>query len=279
MELHTLLSARPQNCSISNWFEKIAQCLLNKVSLVINGENYRFIEVEFYYQNDSDHNDPCVHGDPLQKTCHLWYFHRSGGTYRSGTFKGLDITFAEKDVFGGIIIRGIENENGEVIDGPCLCVNHMLAKTNKSHVRELDNLVTPYDIWNAKSPLFIREHESLPQRNIIDCPRVGLTLRYRNKAQQMSNYIMKNYRYLSAPRKTKKGKVYSALSLHTKGKTSEEIQAITASTKKAIGNYIGFFQEGQKCNDFSTYIGKKLDAQSIARLYGTWWNVYGDESQ
>lgn len=272
-----LLTTRPQNKNISLWFKEIADCLLNKVHLVVNGAHYRFVEIEFYYQNSSDHCDPSVHCDPLQKTNEKWYFHRSGGTYKGGTFKGLDITFAENDVFGGIIIRGIENEHGDVIDGPCLCVDHILQKTNCSTVAELDKRVSDYSVWDAKSPLYIKTSDECDKREIIASPRVGLTLAYRDKAAQMSEYIMKNYRYLSTPRKTKKGKVYMILALHAQGKISEEIRDAVGSTKKAIGSYIGFFQEGQKHQDFSAYIGKKLDTKLTAQLYGTWWEIFGKQ--
>lgn len=34
------------------------------------------------------------------------YFHRTGGTYRAGTFKGLDITIGtDEKNYGGILIR------------------------------------------------------------------------------------------------------------------------------------------------------------------------------
>jgi len=37
-----------------------------------------------------------------------WYFHRYGSKgYKSGTYKGLDITFGQDSMYGGILIRSI----------------------------------------------------------------------------------------------------------------------------------------------------------------------------
>lgn len=90
---------------------------------------HRIAELEFYY-NTAVFPDPYPHGDELQRTAGQWcgarqfhpspliatcgnrsvhfcrYFHRTGGTYRSGTFKGLDITIGtDEKNYGGILIR------------------------------------------------------------------------------------------------------------------------------------------------------------------------------
>lgn len=100
---------------------------------------YRLTEIEFYLLGKEDiHCDVFAHCDDLQyETSGNWYFHRSGNnsvegykhmtnnekdtkwvcpnpdaSYRGGTFKGLDITFAKaQSCFGGILIRSIEELN------------------------------------------------------------------------------------------------------------------------------------------------------------------------
>jgi hypothetical protein len=42
--------------------------------------------------------DPFSHCDAMQQTCAQWYFHKTGGKYRSGTYKGLDVTFGIENV-------------------------------------------------------------------------------------------------------------------------------------------------------------------------------------
>src|SRR5947209_1578323 len=89
------------------WFDHIAQRLLNGTILMVGGERHRFTEIEFYYHGGK-HLDVFTHRDPIQKECGRWYFHRTRGTYRGGSFKGLDLTFGGPDAFGGVLIRGIE---------------------------------------------------------------------------------------------------------------------------------------------------------------------------
>lgn len=73
-------------------------------------------EIEYYYEG-GNHHDTFTHCDPLQQTTYArhdsqqwrevhrrcadvvtycranWYFHKSGATYKGGSYKGLDITF------------------------------------------------------------------------------------------------------------------------------------------------------------------------------------------
>jgi hypothetical protein len=74
------------------WFDRIAAELINRSNPVVNGAPHRLAEVEFYYHG-AGHRDPFAHRDPLQLESGRWYFHRAGGAYRSGSFKGLDLTF------------------------------------------------------------------------------------------------------------------------------------------------------------------------------------------
>jgi hypothetical protein len=90
------LCERPKKLTEANaadWFDEIAERLLNETRLVVAREPHRFIEIEFYYF-DKDHPDPFTHRDPIQLECGRWYFHRTRGEYRSGSFKGLDLTSA-----------------------------------------------------------------------------------------------------------------------------------------------------------------------------------------
>src|ERR1700730_3426370 len=76
------------------WFPRLADCLLNGSLLVIGNKTPRFTEVEVYYHSPG-HADPFSHRDPVTQQCGRWYFHRSSGTYRSGSFKGLDLAFGD----------------------------------------------------------------------------------------------------------------------------------------------------------------------------------------
>src|SRR5579859_507484 len=110
------------------WFTQITNRLLNGAHILVNNEPHRLVEIEVYYHGEA-HPDPFTHRDPLQKENGRWYFHRTRGTYRGGSFKGIDLTFGDGKAFGGVLIRSIETASGTLIDGPSLCVDHLLAKT------------------------------------------------------------------------------------------------------------------------------------------------------
>ena len=93
------------------WFDAVARRLLCGCRVMVGGEPHRFTEIEFYYHGGT-HLDPFTHRDPIQKSTGLWYFHRTNGVYRGGSFKGVDLTFGGPGAFGGVLIRGIEAEGG-----------------------------------------------------------------------------------------------------------------------------------------------------------------------
>jgi len=117
--------------SISEKLKMMSQMLLNETVLRINNEKCRICEVEYYLKNDT-HFDPFVHGDSDQGIPLRWYFHKMGKNYKSGTYKGLDLTFGYQDKkissYGGILIRSIKPENKDLIEGPCKVVNYILEQ-------------------------------------------------------------------------------------------------------------------------------------------------------
>lgn len=79
-------------------FDKIAALLFSSAALVVNNTHrFRLVEIEFYLKG-GEHQDIFAHCDKAQLTCGEWYFHKTGNAYRSGNYKGLDITFGAKDV-------------------------------------------------------------------------------------------------------------------------------------------------------------------------------------
>src|SRR5271170_8512868 len=104
--------------------QQIAESLLNKYVLVVGEKEYRLAEIEFYINNGT-HNDQYTHGDPNQKKYGKWYFHRyRGHAYKSGTYKGLDLTLGNDTTYFGILIRSIyDTTTNTMIEGPCRSVN------------------------------------------------------------------------------------------------------------------------------------------------------------
>jgi hypothetical protein len=265
------LMRRPSNlpAGAEDWFTKLAERLLNGAVLMVGNEPHRFVEIEFYYCGEG-HPDPFTHRDPLQLESGRWYFHRTGGMYRSGSFKGLDLTFGSGGAHGGMLIRGIEAPDGSLVDGPSLCVDHLLEKTRHHTVAELDDAIGGKVAWDSNNVLFLDE-VTPGQRPLFRSARVGLSLKKARagSAGEMPRYIMKTYRYLSEPRRTAKGKTYLVLALHALGKTAEEIADLTGCTRSAIQRYVADYEAGRQEKDFSSYFGAELSPKDLCRLHGT----------
>ena len=254
--------------NLKEWFDRIARQLLVGSRLMIGNGPHRFVEVEFYYCGDG-HGDPFTHRDPLQLESGRWYFHKTAGVYRSGSFKGFDLTFGGGGAHGGVLIRGIEAPDGEIIDGPSLCVDYLLGKTGKPDVAALDAMIDSRVAWDSNNPLFLDE-SAADDRTILRTARVGLSLKKAKGSKEMPRYLMRRYRYLSDPRRTAKGKPHMVLALHADGKTVDEIYDLTGCTRSAIQRYIDDYESGRGDGDFSSYIGKDLTPKDLCRLHGTW---------
>ena len=85
------LSQKPKTATAEEhfapWFAAIAHKLLNEADFVVAGQRYRFAELEMYYSGWG-HSDLFAHRDPVQLEDGRWYFHRTRGEYRGGSFKG-----------------------------------------------------------------------------------------------------------------------------------------------------------------------------------------------
>jgi len=258
------------------WFDRIAQEILNGCRLIVARQRYRFTEIEFYYFADI-HADSFSHRDPLQREHCRWYFHRSGGVYRGGTFKGVDLTFGDGQARGGILIRGIETPTSELIDGPSLCVDHLLDATGAGTVAALDKAIAGRSGWDAGNPLRL---EAVPPENpvpVYRCGRVGLSLKKTAANSARLHFVLRPYRYLTEPKRIKKGKLNLILALHVQGMTAAEIQKITGSPAGTVARYIQEFEKGRREADFTPYIGIDLGPVELCRLHGVWHALEGEQ--
>lgn len=275
MDTFSVLTTEPQTVGVE-WFAEISDLLLNKTEFVVAGIPHRFTEIEYYYFG-GEHKDPFAHCDPLQQTTAKWYFHRESGSYRGGSFKGLDISFGSEGMFGGILIRTIEDPDGNEINGCSLCVDHLLKTTGHAKVADLDGEVAERLIWDESSPIHIRHNDALTAKEIIPTARVGLTLKRMGKHPDMPAFIMRNYRYLTIP-EIKKGKVHTIIAYHKQGLSAEEIKQKTRSPQRTINGYIDAFDEGQQLEDFQSYKGQSLKSADVCRLHGTWHRHFATTS-
>jgi hypothetical protein len=262
----------PGTDPIEVWFTRMATALLTSARLVVGGEPHRFTEIEFYYHGP-DHPDLFAHRDPVQLHCGRWYFHRTGGVYRSGSFKGVDLSFGDGRTHGGVLIRGLEAPDGSLIDGPSLLVDHLLKKSGYHTVAALDEDIGTRLAWDESSPLTLRQTPPEP-RSWIRSGRVGLTLKRSRPNSDGPRFVLRPYRFLSEPKRISKGKVLMVVALHAQGKNSASIQQLTGSPLKTVQRYIADFEEGRRNPAFGPFFGKDLGPKELCQLSGVWHAVW-----
>lgn len=143
-------------------FAAVARTLLSSYSLLVSPPNrpaqrFKLREIEFYAST----MDPFAHGTKDQDRNGGWYFHQRGsqptlsndeadgvdveegneGQKRSfceGTRKGLDLAFSLPELRGGILIRTIQSQSGEVVSGPSCVVETVAKILLRDHPRALE---------------------------------------------------------------------------------------------------------------------------------------------
>ena len=272
------LGAKPAwvtaDADYAKWFAELLGRLLNGIDLVVAGAAYRFAELEAYYHGPG-HPDLFAHRDPVQLENGRWYFHRTRGEYRGGSFKGLDLAFGDGKAHFGILIRTIVGPDGTVIDGPSLTVDHLLARTQSKDVAALDAEIGARKVWDATAPLSVRESAKPRTAAVYQCSRVGLTLKWARGRPDAPKFVGRPYRFLTEPKAISKGKPHLVLALHRRGETPEAIAQLTGCPKKTVERYVKDFTEGKAAPNFDAYIGKELGTADLCKLLGTWAAKYG----
>lgn len=256
------------------WFATIARRLLGPTRLRAGDELLRFTEIEFYYHGP-EHPDVFAHRDPVQIHTGRWYFHRTRGEYRGGSFKGLDLAFGFGSAHAGILLRGVERPDGTLIDGPSLFVDHLLKKTGFPTVAALDADINSRLAWEKGNTLSLETLSEEATPEMLVTSRVGLSLKRQGVRADALRFILRRYRFLTEPLRIKKGKVQMVLALHADGVKPEEIRLRTGAPAKSVASHIAAFEEGRKETDFKPYAGKDLTTSDLARLHGLWHARFG----
>jgi len=136
------------------------------------------------------HPDPFTHRDPLLRARGRWYFHRTGGTYKGGSFKGIDLTFGDGEAYGGVLIRGLERPDGTLVDGPSLCVDHLLAACGVASVAALDATIADRLAWDPGNLLQLQDTPLAPGP-LLRTARIGLALRRSKPAPEAPQYVLR----------------------------------------------------------------------------------------
>lgn len=271
------LSTKPATATAEEhflpWFTAVAHRLMNEADLVVAGDRYRFAELEMYYSGWG-HSDLFAHRDPVQLEDGRWYFHRTRGEYRGGSFKGLDLALGDGASFFGILIRTVVAADGTMLDGPCVTVDHILAKTKTASVAALDGVINGRSLWDTTSPLHVVEAEKPRDAAVWSCSRVGLSLKKAKGKPDAPKFVARPYRFLTEPSGISKGKPHLVLALHRTGRKPEEIRDIIDMPLKTILRYIADFDAGTKVEGFDGYIGQDLGTADLCKMLGTWHAKY-----
>lgn len=242
-------------------FERIVNELINSYLIKCKDKLYNICEVEVYYK-DKGHPDPFVHCSLEQKTCGEWYFHKMGGSYKEGTFRGLDLTFGGKNAFGGILIRSLsykDKDDNIFIEGPCNVVNTFLKALSFNTVKEFVSSLNTLSAFDCDS-LKLVKRDNNNNRTLYSGPRVGLTLK--KFTESRLNYICKNYRYLTDPKKIKKYKNTIVYKMILDSYNDKKIIETSGTTKKTL--------DAIKDTDLTDFDPKKLEkytSENILKLY------------
>ena len=243
-------------------FTKMADALLNHTLLVIKTPKstnyYRVSEIEFYFNDYSTHKDTFTHGDEMQRKEGRWYFHKQNGqAFKSGTYKGLDLSIGKGDkAVGGILFRAmmpvrISGDGGgskkDFIEGPCLLVDKILSDSQPEESKSFDlnalhklsTFSSTCDAFDQTSIVHLLPLNGkslsifLPKRDLVCCPRVGLTLKKFDEHKK--GFWMSDYRYLIYPEFHAKMKDFIILSMVKQGLSDSQISLKAAAKVAKVG--------------------------------------------
>ena len=154
-------------------------------------------------------------------------------------------------------------------DGLTASVDSLLARTEARDVASLDEAIAGRTAWDPDNPLRL-EMVDPDERTLLRTPRVGLTLKRMRKAPEPPRFLMRNYRFLSEPRRISKGKPHMVLSMYAAGAGVDQITLATGCPKGTVARYAADYEAGLLETDFGPYFGAELGTKEICRLYGAW---------
>eukprot|EP00746_Dinoflagellata_sp_MGD_P135046 gnl/MRDRNA2_/MRDRNA2_68956_c0_seq1.p1 gnl/MRDRNA2_/MRDRNA2_68956_c0~~gnl/MRDRNA2_/MRDRNA2_68956_c0_seq1.p1 ORF type:complete len:347 (-),score=56.88 gnl/MRDRNA2_/MRDRNA2_68956_c0_seq1:38-1078(-) len=252
---------------------EVAASLLNEWDLIIMGKRYQIVEMETYV-NGPTHSDPYVHGDVEQQKAGVWYFHKKGGSYKAGTFKGLDLSAGSKSsgVTSGLLLRSVLKVSDEgdtlLVEGPCLVVDHILKMTGAKSIAEFVEDRAKNGILPAEETPDLVLQPALHRRAQVvwAAPRVGLILRNPEAGSthlpgNPPRFCTRPYRFSTVPHRLTKYRSGFALQ-----KRLDDDMAAVEKLKlpsKILEGYFNSFEKGLAHNNPSKLYDAKLDNQQI----------------
>jgi hypothetical protein len=183
-EFEEALNSHPDE-GHEQWFDELANCLMNHLVLQVGENRYRIVVCEFYY-NDKErkdkspiHRDPYVHCGKKQLTSGEFYCNKAGG---------LDITFGSQDIeiHGGILIRGLKNLDDNSFINGVWCITEEVINNMGSL---LDDSVS---VRLSNDSASIVKHE--PTKGVrVNLPKPNVSS---DDFKLHKEYFLKPYRYV-----------------------------------------------------------------------------------
>lgn len=278
--------------------DEIAKLLIASAEIVAkrkDGTEHRFrlAEVELYAFADGVYEDRFTHRDAQQSVLGTWYFHKKGGSFKNGSFKGLDVTFGSSDFSGGALIRSIVAiPDGKVTEGPSLVVDALLDATGMKTIADLVGAKDGILFIDSSFAVGGEERQGASLLRIVDAPlpgaasvrtapRVGLVPREASDLMFAGRLL----RFIRSDIKLAKQRAGIIAALLAEGTTSPEAQKLTGGTAKnieAIQQVLQGIKNGSHTNVASDAGGKDggvlngdvMQTEIIAAIVG-WASLQG----
>ncbi len=202
----------------------------------VGGHRLRLLEVEFYLFGPG-HPDPYVHAQPGQSSYGRWCLHRTGNSFRGGSFKGLDLSFGPKNVFGGVLLRSL-TDGDQVVRGPCLVVERLLSLLGVAHLAELEPALEA-TTWEPGPPAPDGSSEA---PGVLASARVGLGLARAARFPAMPRYVARRYRFVADP---SFGGPHLAVAMHQDGIHQGDIASLLAVRPSTLARWLRAHDEGR----------------------------------
>ncbi len=99
-------------------FQRIAEILFNNYVIENKYSSYRLTDIEFYWHSKTHEDKSVYERRHVKPKLGQWFFH----------YSGVDIALDDENGYGGILIRGLREINGEKdFNGPMVCAMRLFT--------------------------------------------------------------------------------------------------------------------------------------------------------
>lgn len=105
----------------------------------------------------------------------------------------MDIVFGDSSSYFGILIRTIKSlKTGEIIEGPCRCVNTILGLYGCDNLNDLLKSDEHLNIYNNRLNLCLVRVDEMNNGEMLYGPRIGLSDKYPEFKNRQYRFVIKN---------------------------------------------------------------------------------------